>query len=40
MKKQRGYTLIELLSVGLCIGVVAVAGTAIYAVSHFVAKFW
>lgn len=38
--KQQGYTLVELIiSVGM-IAVVALIGLAIYAVIHFVGKFW
>jgi hypothetical protein len=40
MKKQRGATLIELLMLIWIVVVCTGLGLGIYAVCHFVAKFW
>jgi Tfp pilus assembly protein PilE len=40
MRKQRGFTLIELV---LCVWipfVIAVVGVGLYVLIHFIAKFW
>lgn len=38
--KQRGYTLIELGMVVAFVASIAICGTLIYVVSHFIAKLW
>ena len=40
MKKQRGYTLVEMFIVLAFLGIVAVGGVAIYVIAHFLSKFW
>ena len=38
--KVQGYTLVELLIAIFGVGVLCLAGFAIYALIHFIAKFW
>jgi len=40
MKKQKGFTLIELMIVLSFVAAAAFAGTAIYVAVHFISKFW
>ena len=40
MKNQKGYTVTELLIVILFIAMLIAAGFIVYAVIHFVGKFW
>jgi prepilin-type N-terminal cleavage/methylation domain-containing protein len=40
MKKQRGFTAIEILAVLITLSVIVGAGAAIYIGLHFVSKFW
>jgi len=38
--EQRGWTLIELLMVLAALASIALAGLAVWAIIHFVAKYW
>jgi prepilin-type N-terminal cleavage/methylation domain-containing protein len=40
MKKQRGFTVVEILAVLITLSVIAGACGAIYIGLHFIAKFW
>lgn len=40
MKKQRGFTAIELAAVLLTLFVLGGIGFGIFVLSHFIAKFW
>jgi prepilin-type N-terminal cleavage/methylation domain-containing protein len=40
MEKQRGYTAIEVLMVLATLASLAVGGAFIFALVHFVSKFW
>lgn len=40
MRKQRGYTLIELAAMLVVLTVIAGAGFAVFVLSHFIHKFW
>ncbi|MDP9652052.1 type II secretion system protein [Paraburkholderia caledonica] len=40
MKKQRGFTVVEVMAVLIVLGVFSVAGIGVYAVVNFVLKFW
>ena len=40
MKKQKGYTLAELLIVLAFFAIVSLAGTAILVACHFISKWW
>lgn len=40
MKKQRGFTLFELIAVLCVLFWVGVVCTLLYAAAHFIAKFW
>lgn len=39
-RKQKGFTIIELMIVIAILVIVAVAGSALYTLIHFIAKFW
>ena len=40
MKKQRGYTLIELLICIIFFVAFALGGTVLYVAWHFISKYW
>ena len=40
MKRQLGYTLTELITVVVALGVLTLVGFGIYAAIHFITKFW
>lgn len=40
MKYQRGFTIIELLVVVVGLGAIALFGTLLYVVAHFITKYW
>lgn len=40
MKKQTGYTIVELIFVIAAMGVLTALGVGAYVAAHFIAKFW
>jgi prepilin-type N-terminal cleavage/methylation domain-containing protein len=40
MKKQRGFTVVEVMAVLVVLTVLTGAGVAIFTAVHFIGKFW
>lgn len=40
MKKQNGYTIIELILLVGVVATVAIAGGLVYVAAHFISKIW